>query len=77
VIVDHAGGWGRSWRSIVRPVEATLGRNWHPTAGEGAQRQQNIVSARQNNFIEFGDILKGLSHEIDFKTFDQNLKNLA
>jgi hypothetical protein len=28
-------------------------------------------------FIIYGAILKGLSHEIDFKNFDKNLQNLT
>jgi hypothetical protein len=39
----------------------------------------SIVETRQliRNSVKLRDVLKGLSHEIDFKNVDSNLQNLA
>jgi hypothetical protein len=57
------------------------GQHIHPTAGRGGDsRYAGGLQAGQRGqhpSAGGGSILKGLSHEIDFKNLDQNLQNLA
>ncbi len=48
------------------------------TGGE-EEGERTIVDDQDENQVTFifPSILKGLSHEIDFKNFDKNLQNLA
>ncbi len=47
-------------------------------ARRGARGERGLISLRSLSRVRsFSESLKGPSHEIDFKTFDKNVQNLA
>ena len=63
-------------RGVANSLTRRDGKSSTPWLAESGSRYGESES-RCSNFLKFFITLKELSHEIDFKTFDKNLQNLA